>query len=179
MKFFTLTLFLFSSSYFNQNTSWVEMRDLSDRFIISFPIAPEYKQQELTTELGKVENETFYVNGLKDHPIDTYFFNVLSYSYEIVDIKDDEEVEIILQNTILDLATNNKMETTYVKLDRDEERGHPFAEVRYANKKSKKVMRAKIFLYRTRMIVMQVYMSDAQSLNENIDYYFRSYKNLM
>ena len=158
---------------------WVEMRDLQDRFTVSFPKAPDYKHQDITTELGKVQNESFYVQGIKEHPNDIYLFNILSYSYELAEVNDDEVVEEVLQNAVLDLAEKNEMKPSYVVIKRDEDNGNPYADVRYINANKSKVMRARLFLYRYNMVVMQVYMSEKESMNDKIDYFFRSYKNLM
>lgn len=162
----------------NSQLPWLEIRDLQDRFLISFPKEPEYKHQEIKTDLGKVENESWFVKGIKDHPNDIYLFNVLSYSYELAEPRDDEEVEEILQNTILDLASNNKMQPSYVIIKRDD-LGVPFAEARYLNQTKNKAMKAKIYLYRYRMVVMQVFMSEKESMNDRIGYFFNSYKNLL
>ncbi|HMP32040.1 MAG TPA: hypothetical protein PKD85_20715, partial [Saprospiraceae bacterium] len=93
MKLYFATLFLLVSNIKSQ-LPWIEIRDLQDRFVVSFPKAPDYKQQEIKTEMGKVTNESFYVQGInKEHPNDTYLFNVLTYNYELAEVKDDEEVE--------------------------------------------------------------------------------------
>ena len=178
MKLYFATLFLLVSNIKSQ-LPWIEIRDLQDRFVVSFPKAPDYKQQEIKTEMGKVTNESFYVQGIKEHPNDTYLFNVLTYNYELAEVKDDEEVEEILQNTILDLAHNNKMQPTYAIINRDDETGTPCGDVGFINANKTKVMRAKLYLYRYHMIIMQVYMSEAESMNDKIDYFFRSYKNLL
>jgi hypothetical protein len=116
---------------------------------------------------------------MKDHPNDIYLFNILSYSYELAEVDDDEVVEEVLQNAVLDLAEKNDMKPSYVVIKRDEDNGNPFADVRFINANKTKVMRAKLFLYRRQMVVMQVYMSEKESMNDKIDYFFRSYKNML
>ncbi len=161
----------------NIQLPWIEIRDLQDRFLISFPKTPEYKHQEIKTELGIVENESYFVTGIKDYPNYMYVFNILSYSYQLAEPKNDEEAEEILQNTILDLGSNNKMQASYVIVRRNDF-GVPYAEVRYLNQEKNKAMRAKIYLYRYRMVIMQVFMPEKESINDKIGYFFNSYKNL-
>ena len=170
-------IFVLLSSVLFFQSSWVEIRDLRERFIIHFPEAPEYKQKEINTDLGKVENESYYVQGIKDHPNDLYVFNILSYSYPLVDPQNEDAAEEILQNTILDIAVTNKMKPAYSIIKKDDS-GTPFADVRYLNQTKSKAMRAMIYLYPDKMVTMQVFMPEKQSLNDKIGYFFNSYKKL-
>jgi hypothetical protein len=162
--------------FYSTSQEWVRLTDIDKRFSILFPFDPNYKVQDFKNEKGNVTNESYYLGSIKDHPNEAYVLGLLSYDYNLVDLEDLDGVDQLLQNTAIDLIATNKMKLSYKKVGYHQNTGTPFIDLRAVTKDEQKVMRARVWLGVKKLIILQVYTTSMNSLNEYIDLFINSYE---
>lgn len=178
MKSFFLSFCLLAiavSTSFGQ--TWETLVDIKGRFQIDFPLPPNYKSQDLVSNNKIIQNESYFVIiEDTDHPNTLYLANILQYGKDVLALKEVEDYEVFINNTILAIAESNKAKISYTKIAWDES-GRPLVDFRLIITTSKQVVRGKMLISELGdVFIAQVYSSEPNSLNEFIDIYLKSLK---
>ncbi len=155
--------------------SWQRYNAPDESFTVNCPGGMlKYKEKHTITEVGKLLNKAYYINMDKNHP--NFLYMVTSVQYpEGTFINDTTNIaESYLKNTAYSLQESTGCKSQYERIDIESE--IPNMVMRLYDAKTETAIKAKIYLYKDVLYILQVYTNHDNKLNDFIDKFLNSFK---
>lgn len=166
-----LFLTVIMTSY-GQDT-WVEYKDkTSISFQVNVPAEMQKKVQNVTAEVGDLVSVTYGVQGPKEDGGKAFMVNTLTYPEGVIDLTDKVGIDSLINASIESIAAS--INGTVVYIHEHENKLESLFRISY--KENTGTVKGKAIVSDDTFILLQVYAAKNDSLDDDIDYFLKSFR---